>query len=66
MLSNIYVGVLHADVCFVPISFMKITMLNRNTSESHYTLHRLATVRFYKIHTNEAQHIFCHSKKPVW
>jgi len=67
MLINIYVGVFHADECFVPISFTKRNMLNWNTSESHYTLHRHATVRLYKIHTTtEAQYIFCHSKKPVW
>jgi len=28
MLTNIYVGVLHADECLVPISFMKRNKLN--------------------------------------
>jgi len=54
MLVYTYVGVLHADECFVPISFTKRNTLNRNTSESHYTLHRQAKVRLYKIHTTEA------------
>jgi hypothetical protein len=66
MLTNKYVGVLHTDECSVPISFLNRSMFNQKTSESHYTLHRQTTVRLYKIHTTETQHIFCHSKKPVW
>jgi len=58
--------VFHAHEGFVPISFTERNMFNWKTSESHNTLHRHATVRLYKIHTTEAQHIFCHSKKPVW
>ena len=40
MLTDIDMGVLHADECFFSISFMNRNMFNRNTSESHYTLHR--------------------------